>query len=350
LNGYDSTYEPPGWDSWDAEIVGDSSQGGYYDYNMSVDGRLVYYGTDDSDYSTDVLAGYATKFIRSAPSGRPLFLYFAPHAPHAPATPPARYRQSLRGLSKYRPPNFNEADMSDKPTWAQQLPLLTRREIRSLDHFRVDQFRSLLAVDDAIAGILSALSEKGRLADTMLVFMSDNGLELGSHRWIPKAVPWDEAIRVPLVIRYDPLTGGSARVDDHIALNIDLAPTFAAVGRVSAPGAEGSSLLPVLAGTLPEWREGFLLEHLPGGQGDPGSVPSYCGVRTSDYAYVQYEETIDGHIQVEEELYDLNADGRNFDPYELANLAGDDAFAEVKAQLHQRMVQLCSPPPPGFIP
>jgi arylsulfatase A-like enzyme len=47
----------------------------------------------------------------------------------------------------------------------------------------------------------------------------------------------------------------------------------------------------------------------------------------------------------EEELYDLDSD-----PYELQNLAGDPAHAALQATLHQRMLELCSPPPPGFTP
>ncbi len=344
LNGYDSTYEPPGWDSWDAEIVGDSPQGGYYDYNMSVDGQLMYYGSQETDYSTDVLAQYATNFISSAPAGKPLFLYFAPHAPHAPATPPARYLSAVPHLPPH-PQNFNEADMSDKPPWAQSLPPLSPRQIRDADDFHRDQYRSLLAVDDAVSEILGALSTTGRLSDTLIVFTSDNGLELGSHRWIPKAVPWEEAIRVPMVIRYDPVTGGTPRADGHMVLNIDLAPTFADVGHVAAPGAEGSSLLPLLTGQATEWRDAFLLEHLPGGEGDPGDVPAYCAIRTERYLYVRYEKQDGDMIQMSEELYDLAAD-----PYELSNQAGNPAYAILKDALHLRMVGLCSPPPPGFIP
>jgi N-acetylglucosamine-6-sulfatase len=346
LNGYESTYEPPGWDVWDAQHVEDSPKGGYYDYDMSIGGTLVHYGTGASDYSTDVLAGYATRFIRSAPSTRPLFLYFAPHAPHGPATPPKRYLKSLPGLPRYRPPNFNEADMSDKPGWAQQLPLLTKDKIgKKVDHFRRKQFRSLLAVDDAVRNILGALSDTGRLNDTLLVFMSDNGLGNGSHRWLTKTVPWEESIRVPLIVRYDPITRDAATVDGHLLLNIDLAPTFAAAAGVDAPGAEGASFLPLLESPDAPWRQDFLIEHLRGLGGQASRVPTYCGVRTTDFKYVEYETEVDGVLQVEEELYDLKAD-----PFELTNLAAQVEWSDVKAALHQRMVTLCNPPPPDFVP
>jgi N-acetylglucosamine-6-sulfatase len=170
----------------------------------------------------------------------------------------------------------------------------------------------------------------------MLVFMSDNGILLGEHHWFGKKVPYEESIRVPMIVRYDPVTGGTASTDPHLVLNVDLAPTFAGAADVSAPGVEGKSLLPLLDGSATSWRSDFLIEHR-----DPTNhveVPTYCGVRTEHDVYVEYSTG-------EEELYDLDAD-----PYELQNLAGDASEAALQASLHQRMLELCSPPPPGFTP
>jgi arylsulfatase A-like enzyme len=344
LNGYAQGYKPPGWDRWVGLGAGDSSKG-YYDYDITVDDSVVHHGSDPEDYSTDVLTGFATDFVRKVPASRPLFLYFAPHAPHDPATPPIRYSDELKDLPPYRPPNFNEADVSDKPPWVQRLPLLRYNDIKRIDDFRNRQFRSLMAVDEAVDAIMAALEETHRLGNTFIVVTSDNGLEMGSHRWSKKRVPWEESIHMPLIVRYDPLTQGTPRIDTHLALNIDLAPTFAELAGISAPGAEGTSLLPLVRGEDPPWRSDFLLEHLADAVNDPAYVPSYCGVRTQRYKYVQYEEQVGDDIEISEELYDLNAD-----PFELLNLAGDIRYAVLKAQWHKRMVQLCSPPPPGFIP
>ena len=63
---------------------------------------------------------------------------------------------------------------------------------------------------------------------------------------------WEETIRIPLIISYDPLTGGVARVDgSHLALNLDFAPTIADLAGVTPVGAEGVSLLPFLDGSPP---------------------------------------------------------------------------------------------------
>ena len=61
--------------------VRDDGRGGgrYYDYGLSVDGTLLTRGSATTDYSTDVLAGYADSFIRTADPDQPLFLYFTPY-------------------------------------------------------------------------------------------------------------------------------------------------------------------------------------------------------------------------------------------------------------------------------
>jgi N-acetylglucosamine-6-sulfatase len=147
-------------------------------------------------------------------------------------------------------------------------------------------------------------------------------------------VPWDEAIRVPFIVRYDPLTNGTPRTSSDMVLNLDLAPTFADAAGISAPGAEGMSFLPLLSPKPPQWRTDFLIEHWGGIDG----VPAYCGVRTEEYKYVEYQTG-------EEQLYDLVVD-----PYEMDNKASDPHFKAIKEAMHRRLVELCSPPPPGFNP
>ena len=128
--------------------------------------------------------------------------------------------------------------------------------------------------------------------------------------------------------------GSTARVDTtHIALNVDIAQTIAAAAGVSAPGAEGTSLLPLLTGTAPSWRTDALAEHTASGG---GLSPTFCEVHSLAWAYTQYATG-------EEELYDLNAD-----PLELQNRASDPALASTLAAERARLHQVCQPPPPGF--
>ncbi len=261
-----------------------------------------------------------------------MFALFAPAAPHAPATPAPADAEGFGDLPVWRPPSFDEADRSDKPRHIQAIHPIGPERTAGLEVLRRNQYRSLQAVDRAVGRILGALEDTGRLDDALVIFTSDNGLLWGEHRWLKKEVPYEEAIRVPLVVRADAIVGEGARTDDHLVANIDLAPTIADVAGVELPGAEGESLIPLLTGTADGWRHALLIEHMRGAN----PIPTYCAVRTERYLFASYDTG-------ERELYDLNAD-----PYELRNLSRTELGLE--GRLDTTLRNLCDPPPPGFRP
>lgn len=327
LNGYqqpgrETLYVPPGWDRW-WSFVG----GKYYGYTVNDDGALRTYGTEESDYVMDAMTDEAEAFIRG--SEDPFFLFFTPKAPHLPATPAARHADAFPDLEAFRPPSWNEAGVKDKPKWVQRLAKLSTAEIAATDAKRLDMYRSLLALDESVGRIVQTLEETGELQNTMIMFISDNGYSWGEHRWVKKSNPYEEVIRVPLLIRYDAMTSGGWD-EERFALNIDLAPTIAEVAGVEAPAMDGKSLVPILQGQVPDWRRDFLIEHYG------VRVPSYCGVRADQRTYVYYSTG-------EQELYDLSAD-----PYQLINVAGRPAYRDDVDALHRRLTRLCDSPPPGM--
>ena len=330
LNNYGGRFIPPGWSKWIA--FSPPNVENYYTYQLNRDGTMRWYGGNPADYSTDVLAGEATSFIRNAGAG-PLFMVFAPFAPHGPPTPAPRHEGALSGIPLWRPPGYNEPNVRDKPAWVRSLPRLTDHV--GIDTYRQRQLESLLAVDDAVAGILDALADTGRLGDTLIAFTSDNGFLWGEHRWRSKVVPYEESIRVPLVVRYDPLAQAGA-TSERLVANIDLAPTFARAGGVNAPRVDGRSFLNLLPTPNAPWRRDFLIESRESVTA-PG-VPSYCAVRNATHSYVQYGTG-------EEEIYDLAAD-----PSQRKNLARNPSMRESLVAFRTRTRSLCSPPPPKFIP
>ena len=230
FNGYEGPYVPPGWDRWFATYV----NGAFYDYLATDDGVVRTYGSDAADYGTTVLATEAVRFIESTPADTPLFLYFAPHAPHEPAMAAPGDRRAYTDLGAWRPPNYDEADVSDKPAYIRDQPRMDAVASARIDEFRRSQYASLLAVDRAVGTIVDALEQRGRLSNTLIVYTSDNGMLWGEHRWGTKLVPYEESIHVPFIVRFDPMIG-SPREDEHLVVNIDLAPTIAdARGRVGA--------------------------------------------------------------------------------------------------------------------
>jgi arylsulfatase A-like enzyme len=317
---------PPGWDRWVAFV-----RAAYLDYKLTFDGEVRSFGSSPSDHSTLVLEREAVEFVEGAEG--PIFLVFAPAAPHAPAIPAPGDAAAFGDLPDARPPSFDEVDLSDKPAWVRELPALEPADEEAIDAFRRDQYRSLLSVDRAVGAILGALERTGRLENTLVVLTSDNGIHHGEHRWTKKEAPYEESIRVPLVVRWDAADWPVPARPDELALNIDLAPTIAEIAGVVPPRQpDGRSLVPLLAGRAERWREDFLVEHLE----NTNPVPTFCAVRSATAKYVRYATG-------EEELYDLVAD-----PFELENLAGVTSSRAELSRLRERLRELCVPSPPGF--
>ncbi len=133
---------------------------------------------------------------------------------------------------------------------------------------------------------------------------------------------------MPLVVR-TPWQGVWGRTDNHLVLNIDLASTIAQLADV-IPGApqDGRSIVPLLHGTHPPWRSGFVVEYLGKTLLRRSGPPPYRGVRTKRYLYVEYRNGW-------RELYDLVRD-----PGELRNVAAEPAYADIRQVLTRRLVAL----------
>jgi arylsulfatase A-like enzyme len=332
LNGYteeDTSYVPPGWDRWFA-FTDRNGNGSYYDNVFSVDGQPMGTGSGPEDYSTDVLAREAVSFIQGTPAETPVFVYLAVKAPHERATPAPGDEDLFGSLRPFRPPSFNEADVSDKPEYVRADDPLTAAEIELSDELRTNALRTLVAADRTVGSVLDALEAAGRMESTLVVFASDNGYLFGEHRRTGKGVPYEESIRIPMVVRFDAL-GIEPRADGRLVTNVDLTPTFLDAAGVPPPPMDGVSLLPMMASADASWRQDFLLEHL-------GEEAAYCGVRTEQETFVVYDTG-------EEELYDLVAD-----QFELVNVASAPEFADVRASLAERLRALCDPPPLGVSP
>jgi len=322
LNGYSGTYIPPGWNDWRVILTPEA----YFDYDLSENGAIFSYADADSDYTTDVLAKKAVNFI-NAGNGAPFFLCFAPNAPHEPATGAPRHASLFKNTPLWRPPSYNETDVSDKPTWLQNWPLLTSAQQNFNDIFRRKQYRALQAVDDAIEDMINAVDAIGATQNTIIIFMGDNGMMWGEHRLEDKSYAFEETIRVPLLIRAPGLVTGP-REENRLVLNIDIAPTLAEYAGVIPPAArDGNSLVSVVNSTASTWRTDFWIENWEKIK-NGNIVPEHLGVREANWKYIEY---IDG----DKELYDLVND-----PGELTSRANDPAYAATQLQLATRLQDL----------
>jgi arylsulfatase A-like enzyme len=325
INGYggDDPYVPPGWDRWLA-ILGASH---YYNYSVLDSQRgTVNYGSAPRHYSTDVFRRQAVWFIRSVPQDSPLFLMVTPYAPHSPYVAAKRHEGDLISARVRLGPAVNEADVSDKPAYIASGRKETAASLRTRTR---DQWESLLAVDDLVGKIRATLEETGRADNTLIIFTSDNGFSNHEHRWTSKQVPYEESIRVPMIVSM-PGQIPADTVSDALVSNVDLAPTLADFGGATL-SVDGVSLRPLLTDVASSVRDSVLLEHL---DWSALPVPTYCGVRTPGFTFVHYATG-------EEELYDLSRD-----PKQLVNVAA--GRPNKTNELRALTQSLCQPLPPDF--
>jgi N-acetylglucosamine-6-sulfatase len=319
---------PPGWDDW--QVMDSVPMEEYYNYSINDNGRLVHYGNKPSDYSTDVLTHKAVQFIQGA--RHPFFLYFAPVAPHLPAIPAKRDQGKLQNIAPLHDPAFNQRDIGKEPWRFWHKNMLNAAAQLYINHVRIRQEESLLALDRSVRSVVQALRARHELNRTVILYTSDNGFLWGEHRLGGKVWPFEESTHVPLIVRTPWTT--TAQRNNQPVLNIDLASTISALAGVKPElPQDGRSLVPFLDGRQVPWRHAFLEEYLGRDLIHRSGPPPYTAVQTRRNLYVEYRNGW-------RELYNLKTD-----PWELNNLAGDPSTEPLQATLNQLLRRLYDAPP-----
>jgi len=330
LEGYgiqSKFYIPPGWDDWQG-LIGDPNSMSIYKINDN--GKEV---KQIDDYQTDHIADRAVQFIEE--SNSPFFLYVSTLAPHSSTDSytceakdgmilksivvSSKYKGTLDSILIPRSPSYNEEDVNDKPIFMKEQKLITNQEC--IDSVMRDRMESLRSVDDLIGDLFLALKDKNIVDNTVVIFTSDNGFLFGEHRIAGKVAPYDESIRVPLVIKFP---GIEKQQLDHLVLNNDLVPTIAELaGLHPQKPIDGFSLMPIVIDPSKKLREGFLVESWFYNY-------SYHEIRTQNFSYITYSHVTNLHALNFTEFYDMTED-----PYQLDNLASctDQKCVQILADL-----------------
>jgi N-acetylglucosamine-6-sulfatase len=338
--GVDDTARP-GFDHW----ISVKGQGRYLDPELNVNGeRRVVKG-----YFTDILNGFAVDFLER-PHAKPFLLFLAHKAVHPDLTQNADGSVSDPNAEDFVPAErhralYATAAVPHRPNRGKPpagKPALERRfpgrpplgpATGTSDETIRDRLRVLAAVDEGLGGMLQALQASGQLANTLVLFTSDEGYFYGEHGLsVERRLAYEESARIPLLMRLPSLIQAGRSIEE-LALNIDLAPTLLELGGAApAPRMHGRSLVPLLRGERVPWRDSFLIEYFSDRVFPWVVGMGYQAVRTKRYKYIHYVE-----LAGMDELYDLDAD-----PYELANLAGTHEGQAALRQLKPELAKLLS--------
>jgi N-acetylglucosamine-6-sulfatase len=311
--GNPEDWVPPGWDLWYAFT---GSRARYYDYAINENESIKTFGSSAGDYSTDVLKTRAVRFIKDeASSTDPFFMLVATKAAHAQgkcAIPAPQHENAFKEVSL--PFETSEAKKGSGTT-SKASPGETKAEIEKC--YRAE-LQTLQSVDDLVASVVDALQSTNKLDDTVIIYTSDNGFLFGQHRMTGKSAPFEEAIRVPLLMRGPGIPENQTR--SQLVNNLDVVATIVDLAGSSPKGAlDGRSLKPVLTDANAPWRSAIAFESPSAHFMEPKK--RFTGVRTATRKYIKFESGV-------EKIYDLVAD-----PHESKNRAGRASYAGDLARL-----------------
>ncbi len=332
----------PGFDHW----VSMKGQGTSFDPLLNVDGeRQTFTG-----HTTDVLNEKAAAFVAQS-RDKPFCLYIAHKALHPELTQrndgsitdpkaaqflPAKRHRKLYAEAPI-PRRLNVVDsLQGKPALQRKIEgLPPLGPATGTDDKTVrDRLRMLAAVDEGVGQLLDVLEAVGKLENTVFVFTSDHGYWYGEHGLsVERRLAYEEAVRVPLLIRYPKMTkaGGlkAGCIIDNFALSIDLAPTLLELSGASEKMAvDGQSLAPLLRGeTPPNWRTSFLIQYNTDTVFPRVYKMGYRAIRTQRWKYIRYLD-----LAGMNELYDLKND-----PYEMRNLVRAPNVQRILRELNSEL-------------
>lgn len=283
-------------------------------------------------HPTNWTVNRALEFLRKRDPSCPFFLAVSFLAPHPPLIPPAPY------FERYLRTDLPEPVVGD---WAVPPPnkglglgqessrvMLAGEALRSA---RAGYFGLINHVDDQINRLLNPVNGIDRMTggNTVVIFTSDHGEMLGDHYFWRKTVPYEPSARVPLLIRpARDMRIQPGQVVDHPACLEDIMPTVLDMAGIDAPDSvEGRSLLPLMRGQDPSWRDYLHIEH----------APMHHTLTDGREKFIWF--TSDGR----EQFFRLTED-----PLECRNLAGRPEEAECVAQWRRRLVIELADRPEGF--
>lgn len=241
--------------------------------------------------------------------------------PHRPYFIPEEYFNMYDPDEVHLSESAVKERFENKPTVQQH-----RYEKTDLQNLPVDQWRKIIAIyhgyvtfiDDQIGRILDALERQGVRNDTAVLFTSDHGSFVTSHKNLDKGpLMYEDIYNIPMIANG---LGADGEATDEFTSLLDLAPTFLDLADVEIPNVyEGRSLLDLGRG-VDGWRDHVVAEFH--GLNYPYEQRM---LRTDRYKFVLNAGDVN-------ELYDLEED-----PHELTNRASDPEYVDVADRLEAQL-------------
>ena len=335
--GHDHDQPRPGFDHW----VSFKGQGTYFDPVLNINGARKKF----TGYNADVLTDQALVWLKTRKSEKPFYMALGYKAVHYPFVPAKRHKGRYAKAPVKRPETManTQRNYQTQPKWVRE----RRYSIHGIDHMETGQFdndpvpsfdalyrqfcETVHGLDENVGRLLDYLDSSGLSTNTLVVYMGDNGFELGEHGFYDKRDAYEHSIRVPM-LAYAPGLIKPGTTITPMVQNIDVAPTLLEAAGVTPPKTakmDGKSFLSMLLGKKTPWRDHILYEYH--WEWNFPATPTLFAIRTDRYKYISHYGVWDLDA-----FYDLQSD-----PLERHNLINTPAYADriaaMKKQLYDEL-------------
>lgn len=314
-----------------------------------LDWERFYYGShwyptrDGEIHSTKLNEKDAIEFLRERPKDKPFCLTVCFFTPHAEDGNPKQYLVQNESLALYVNDTIPVAMSATEEAW-KKLPnfFVDINEGRNRFFWRFDTpekyqtmmknyYRLISEIDSTSGKIVKELEDQGIIDETLVIFTTDNGYFHAEHGLADKWYPYQESIRVPMIIR-DPRMAKDkiGTLNDDFTLSIDLAPTILGAAGLPTPNVmHGRDFAPLYTEEkLNEpWRREFFYEHPVHLRED--IIPASEALVRKDFKYMFWP-----NYNVEQ-LFDLKND-----TYELNDLINSTSHKELLQEMRKRFKKL----------
>ena len=352
--------EPSGFDYWSV-LPG---QGKYFDPDFIEMGNRI----NKKGYVTEIITDDALLWLKTYNYEQPFCLMVQHKAPHADWEWPEEYSDEFMD-DFILPENFEDNYAGRSPAlkysalkvdtfqWNYHYkyrfgayPYDSREEM--YQRYMHDYMRCIRAVDNSIGQLMEGLMETGQYDNTIVIYSADQGFFLGEHGLYDKRFMYEEALRMPLIIKAGKQAKQSevptaklvregrkagSRIKENsyknlrieeMVLNLDFGPTILDLAGVKIPQEmQGRSFAPLIWGDkIPDWRESMYYHFYE----QAYNIGEHEGIRTGKYKLIHFSYPEDAW-----ELYDIQND-----PAEMNNLCNEPGMQSIIKDLQREMDSL----------
>jgi len=299
--------------------------------------RAGVYALDEKLHPTYWTGQTAVKLIENYYLENPLFLKVSFARPHSPYDPPQRF------LDMYRVEDMPAPHIGD---WEEKFADYPMEKNSAFGDFGVDHakksrrayYANITFIDEMVGRIVEVLKEKGMYDNTLIIFTADHGDMLGDHHHWRKTYAYEGSANIPFIMKWPSGIDNEIKKGTSLPNPVELRdalPTFLDAAGADIPEEmDGQSLLTLVRGKNPIWRDYIDLEHSTCYQ----QQNYWCALTDGTIKYIYFFS--DGT----EQLFDLKSD-----PGELSELSSNPSHRETLLLWRKRMVAHLSERGDGFV-